>query len=1268
MLRRRGTRILTALLVLIVSPIMGVVPVGAQTVDVSDKSASPGSWRAIQFVPDLSQYPPVTRSAAEVAQEWAVRTGETALPPLLAGWEQAISVLEVPADDLTQPAEKLLQESDRTASWGDTKRTEQLLYAAALVADRRDDRITVGRAYAGLAAVERSRKRPVGELTYLLLQIDVLDHRVQEREMSPVCERIGALLEQLGDTSGAQIAYGRARTVTRWEREGFEARLREKYHLTGAFPTPAEVEEFLDQDTGRVEYYRIPEFFNRNIDLHTALRAFRAAWRWSRESGKPDPAPLYHLAALENLQGRWDRELYYLLEALQERHREPFAGHVADTLLEIGRVCLQLGETEAGQAALERAFAYRVFRNEREQVLRYLHRLGQSFREDLGDFNSALAISETMRQVSEGSVRWFTVGPPYYAADIPSPDRMRGWDRHYQTIGYLEAAKTYAVLGQRNEAIEALLAAESVPPYQIEGKEDYRRFLAQQESAETWEGLGLTDAAQSRFEVLERAIQQEHPAFVGGEHGDFAAQRQQAWHATNHAELLWHLGEHQLLRGRAADAHRVLTRAKDEVTPSLPPASVPYRTLPVFTDGEYPFARFRARVYPRILLSLGVACRELRRWDDAEKHLADARWLWRALGDPEAQAQVEIALSQVYTGKKDKPAALQALELALPQIRAVASPVARLPLLDRAAMQFLALGLPERTTACYEEALLLLDTLEARLLDAQQQAALRQTDVGGIYGRYVAALQRQGNTPPADLLTLVEQGRLRSYRSASRVSEQRLRSVASIADRNTWQATEREVVRLGRQLRAVQDASPESREAVRHALASAEERLHLLHVRLKSRLPQRPPTAPAMPDATALVSVQNPDTLYLEFVVTDRQTLLFSLHRGSVRCHVLPSGKNDLLTLVASWRAALTSTALEDIAHEQALAHRVFRTLLAPVEQAGLLANSGVRRLVIVPDGPLLDVPFAALARDTQGKSRLIDRYAISCALSLAEPGISGLSTPKSASSGPISPGPSGPGSLGDLLCVVDPLGAVLTPVVGTAKEENGGAVTSVASVSSVLRGRLGPLRHAQEEARQLQGLFPGAVTFSGSAAREAPVKEQLSQYRILHFATHGIADEGNGLRSWLLLAEETDESPEDGRLEADELAGMSLSAQMAVLSACRSGLGRTGGSAGILGFVWALAQAGCPAVVTTLWDVDDAATGRVMVSFYRSLLRGNTKDEALREAMRTERQKPGSLPRHWALLRITGDTAPLTSGGPASEPGRATGNRAAVSPKGRSR
>ncbi len=154
-------------------------------------------------------------------------------------------------------------------------------------------------------------------------------------------------------------------------------------------------------------------------------------------------------------------------------------------------------------------------------------------------------------------------------------------------------------------------------------------------------------------------------------------------------------------------------------------------------------------------------------------------------------------------------------------------------------------------------------------------------------------------------------------------------------------------------------------------------------------------------------------------------------------------------------------------------------------------------------DGPLLSIPFSALY-DSSGK-RLVERFAISSAISLGSLTWSSSTKPAAHT----------------LLCTVDPTGA---------RPER---------FASLTRGGMGALKYAREEARRITSLFPGAVGMAGPEAKEAAVKQAMPSFSILHFATHGILDTQEGMRSWLLLAEEPATSREDGRLEAREIAGM---------------------------------------------------------------------------------------------------------------------------------
>src|SRR5205085_7778557 len=96
-------------------------------------------------------------------------------------------------------------------------------------------------------------------------------------------------------------------------------------------------------------------------------------------------------------------------------------------------------------------------------------------------------------------------------------------------------------------------------------------------------------------------------------------------------------------------------------------------------------------------------------------------------------------------------------------------------------------------------------------------------------------------------------------------------------------------------------------------------------------------------------------------------------------------------------------------------------------------------------------------------------------------------------------------------------------------------------------------------------------------------------------------------------------------------------------LSACETGRGQLRGGEGLMGLAWAFRAAGCPSVIASQWQVDDAATASLMDRFYKALRTGKPKDEALRAAMLSVRGEPGhGHPYYWAAFQVFGDTAPL--------------------------
>jgi CHAT domain-containing protein len=378
-------------------------------------------------------------------------------------------------------------------------------------------------------------------------------------------------------------------------------------------------------------------------------------------------------------------------------------------------------------------------------------------------------------------------------------------------------------------------------------------------------------------------------------------------------------------------------------------------------------------------------------------------------------------------------------------------------------------------------------------------------------------------------------------------------------------------------------------------------------------------------------------TLYLEWAVLDEKTtLLFALGddgKGlTARALRLPVGAGALGRLTRGWRRALVGNNVAVAQTERQFARDLFDALLGPAERAGLLAPGRFNRLVLVPDGPLLDIPFAAL-EDRAGR-RLVERFPLSRAISLG------------ALCLPDLPEPAGKSAAGlDLFCAASPASPAQVASAGGRVRGSGGAATPP------LRFR--PLRHAAEEAKGISALFPGALTLTGGAMTESALRREMGRHAVLHFVTHGVLDPANGLGSWLLLSPEAGADPEhDGRLEAREIMGMSLSARMAVLSSCASGRGQDQGGDGVLGFAWAFRAAGCPSVVSSLWEIDDRATARLMAAFYARLRAGAAKDEALRGAMLTLRREDRTRrPFFWAAFDITGDAGPIIT--KKASPGR---------------
>lgn len=168
----------------------------------------------------------------------------------------------------------------------------------------------------------------------------------------------------------------------------------------------------------------------------------------------------------------------------------------------------------------------------------------------------------------------------------------------------------------------------------------------------------------------------------------------------------------------------------------------------------------------------------------------------------------------------------------------------------------------------------------------------------------------------------------------------------------------------------------------------------------------------------------------------------------------------------------------------------------------------------------------------------------------------------------------------------------------------------------------------ARSEAEQIAAIY-GPRAHVEIGAREQLVKESAPHYGVLHFATHGVFDDDAPLSSYLVFGA--------GRLEAREMMSMHLDAQLVVLSACQTAMGRPAPGEGIIGMSWALFVAGCPTMVASEWKVEATSTTAMMVAFHRNVVqRGMSPAEALRAAQLDVRKRY-EHPFYWASFVVLG-------------------------------
>lgn len=190
-------------------------------------------------------------------------------------------------------------------------------------------------------------------------------------------------------------------------------------------------------------------------------------------------------------------------------------------------------------------------------------------------------------------------------------------------------------------------------------------------------------------------------------------------------------------------------------------------------------------------------------------------------------------------------------------------------------------------------------------------------------------------------------------------------------------------------------------------------------------------------------------------------------------------------------------------------------------------------------------------------------------------------------------------------------------------------------------REGLGRLVGARSEAGAISELFSSDI-FSGEQSNKQAFLENASDYGILHLAMHSTLNNVDSEFSNLSFSGDS----EDEKLFISELYGMSINADLAVLSACNTGVGTLKAGEGLMDLSRAFTYAGVPSSVTSLWKVPDKQTSQIMVNFYKNLKEGLPKNIALQNAkleyLNSTKDELLKHPYYWAGFVVSGNIEPL--------------------------
>ncbi len=649
----------------------------------------------------------------------------------------------------------------------------------------------------------------------------------------------------------------------------------------------------------------------------------------------------------------------------------------------------------------------------------------------------------------------------------------------------------------------------------------------------------------------------------------------------------------------------------------------------------------------RALNTLGWTQFRLNDFRKALDYFEQALAIRQRVNEPAGLASTLDGVGMTWHALGDETKALEYMNEGLALRRSLAERYAEIESLSHLAQVKRDQGRLDEALADVEASVQLADSLRGRVMSPDLRASFVAAEQER-YELYIDTLMQLSQERPSEpfatqALEASERGRARvlleSLIEARTDIRQGIDPALLEQERSTLRRLDEASTRLTQLTARQSDAR--AVEGARAAIATVSGEYQATEARIRRESPRY--AALTQPVALKTAEIQerllDADTVLLEFALGERRSWLWAVTPKSVESFALPprgqieEATRRVYTLLTARQPRAGEPATDRAQRVAAADGRLrrqsaalSRTLLG--EAAHRLGTAWDRkRLLIVAADVLAYAPFSSLPDPKRPQRPLVQEHEI-----VSVPSASVLAFIREDTQGRRP-------AMKSVAILADPVFESDDPRVKTGVQPASARASGARRVSPVSR-----LPFSRQEALAIAALLPPSDVLRATdfdANRALATSGDLSDYRIVHFATHGFLNSEQPRMSGLVLSlVRPDGKAQEGFLRLTDIYNLRLPAEVVVLSACQTALGKEIRGEGIVGLTRGFMYAGARRVVASLWQVDDLATAELMRLFYRAMLKDGLRPAAaLRAAQRQLAAQPQwASPYYWSAFVLQGE------------------------------